>query len=106
VLAKFIHLESIPAYWREWRVNAANASALAHTLSSERARALLFRTLATLRTDMKLFDDVDELRWHGPKTGFDTLGARLDVAVSGTRQHGGRRPGSRSPARVDLRTKR
>ena len=71
VLAKFGHLESIPADWREWRVNAANASALADTLCRERDRALLFRTLATLRTDIALFDDVDQLRWkarHPPST--------------------------------------
>ena len=85
VLAKFIHLESIPSDWREWHVNVANASALAHTLSSEHDRALLFRTLATLRTDIALFDNVDELEWHGPQPGFDTLGARLDAAVTGTR---------------------
>jgi 5'-3' exonuclease len=91
VLAKFVHLESIPADWREWRVNAANASALAHTLSNERDRALLFRTLATLRTDIALFDDVDELQWHGPGPGFDTLGARLDAAVTGARRNMGRR---------------
>jgi 5'-3' exonuclease len=90
VLARFVHLESIPADWREWHVNAANASALAHTLSSQRERALLFRTLATLRTDIALFDDVDELEWHGPKPGFDALGARLDAAVTGARRHGGR----------------
>jgi len=91
VLAKFIHIESIPADWREWGVNAANASSLAHTLTNDRERALLFRTLATLRTDIALFEDVDELRWHGPKPGFDTLGARLDAAITGTRQHAGRR---------------
>ena len=34
VLAKFVHLESIPADWREWGVNADNASALAHTLAN------------------------------------------------------------------------
>src|SRR5580693_9322324 len=50
VLSKFVHLESIPSDWREWHVNAASASALANTLSIERDRALLFRTLATLRT--------------------------------------------------------
>src|SRR5882672_3042879 len=43
VLAKFVHLESIPTDWREWRVNAANASALAATLARERNNALLFR---------------------------------------------------------------
>src|SRR3979411_2184352 len=48
VLAKFVHLESIPADCREWRVNVANAGSLAATLSRERDRALLFRTLATL----------------------------------------------------------
>src|SRR5438876_11027387 len=48
VLARFVHLECIPKDWREWHVNAANASALANTLSMERDKALLFRTLATL----------------------------------------------------------
>jgi 5'-3' exonuclease len=80
VLAKFLHLESIPKDSREWRVNAANASALGDTLCREWDHAVLFRTLATLRTDVALFDDVDQLRWNGPKDGFDQLAARLDAA--------------------------
>jgi 5'-3' exonuclease len=91
VLAKFVHLECIPADWREWHVNANNAGALADTLSSERERALLFRTLATLRTEIALFEDVDELEWHGPAPGFDALGARLDAAVTGAKRSSGRR---------------
>ena len=75
VLAKFVHLESIPTDWREWRVNAASASALAHTLSERREDALLFRTLATLRTDIPLFDDIDQLRWNGPTPAFAAFGA-------------------------------
>jgi 5'-3' exonuclease len=90
LLAKFVHLESIPADYREWRVNAANASALAGTLLRERERALLFRTLATLRTDIALFDDVDQLRWKGPTSAFAKLGTRLDAAVT-TNRRGGRR---------------
>jgi 5'-3' exonuclease len=86
VLSKFTHLESIPTDYREWRVKAANASALADTLSRERDRALLFRTLATLRTDIMLFDDVDELRWNGPTPAFAALAARLDAAVTETRR--------------------
>jgi 5'-3' exonuclease len=82
VLAKFVHLESIPLDWREWRVNAANASALADTFRRERDRALLFRTLATLRTDIALFNEVDELRWNGPTPAFAELAARLDAAVT------------------------
>jgi 5'-3' exonuclease len=87
VLAKFVHLEAIPADYREWRVNVANASALADTLRRERDRALLFRTLATLRTDIRLFDEVEELRWNGPTPAFAALGARLDAALTQTRRH-------------------
>jgi 5'-3' exonuclease len=65
VLAKFLHIESIPADPGEWRVNAANAGALARTLVRERENALLFRTLATLRTDIRLFDNVAELKFSG-----------------------------------------
>jgi 5'-3' exonuclease len=86
VLAKFIHLESIPSDYREWHVNAANASTLANTLCSERDRALLFRTLATLRTDIALFDDVDQLRWNGLTAAFATLAARLDAALTESRR--------------------
>jgi 5'-3' exonuclease len=82
VLAKFGHLESIPADSGDWHVNAANASALAQTLLRERDHALLFRTLATLRTDIPLFDDVDKLRWNGPASAFDALSARFDAAVT------------------------
>jgi 5'-3' exonuclease len=80
VLAKFRHLETIPPDWREWHVNVANAGALADTFIREHDLALLFRTLATLRTDIPLFDDVDQLRWNGPTPAFEELGARLDAA--------------------------
>ena len=91
VLAKFVHLESIPPDYREWRVNAANASALANTLSRDRDRALLFRTLATLRTDIALFDDVEQLRWNGPTPAFAALAARLDAARTEDRRPVARR---------------
>ena len=82
VLAKFIHLESIPKDCREWRVNAANPSALADILCREWDNAVLFRKLATLRTDIALFDDVDQLRWKGPTPAFEAIAARLDAAVT------------------------
>lgn len=91
VLAKFIHLESIPADWRQWRVNVASAGALADTLLREREQAMLFRTLATLRIDIALFDDVDELRWNGPTPGFTDLAAGLDAAVTGSARRASRR---------------
>ena len=91
VLARFGHLEAIPADWREWRVNAANPSTLAQTFARERDRALLFRRLATLRTDIALFDDVDQLRWNGPTPAFAALAARLDAAHTETRRPVARR---------------
>jgi 5'-3' exonuclease len=67
VLARFGHLESIPRDSREWMgVNVAKPGALAYTLDHQRDRAFLFRQLATLRSDIPLFDSVDELQWKGP----------------------------------------
>ena len=81
VLAKYGHLESIPSDWQEWRVRATGASSLAATLLRERENAYLFRTLATLRTDIRLFDSVEDLRWKGPKPAFEELGPLLNNAL-------------------------
>ncbi len=86
VLAEFGHLESIPADWREWRVDVGRAATLSQTLAKERELALLFRTLATLRTDIALFHDVEELRWRGPRAEFESIGRRLDEAVTAPRR--------------------
>ncbi len=83
VLARFGHLESIPDDWREWKVNATNATALSRTLAEERDRAFLFRDLATLRTDIALFESIDELRWEGPLAAGAAFAARFDTAVTG-----------------------
>jgi 5'-3' exonuclease len=82
VLARFEHLESIPADWRTWRVNAANPAALALTLDRDRSLALLFRDLATLRTDIPTFDTIDALEWSGPRPEFAALAERFDAAVT------------------------
>jgi 5'-3' exonuclease len=81
VLARFGHLERIPDDWREWHVNAANAAALATTLAAERDRAFLFRDLATLRTNLELFETIEALAWKGPTPAFEALGDRLQRAV-------------------------
>jgi 5'-3' exonuclease len=62
VLARYSHLETIPADPRDSNVKVANPAKLAKILHRDRDRALLFRKLATLRTDIELFDDVDTLR--------------------------------------------
>jgi 5'-3' exonuclease len=69
VLARYLHLEAIPTKARDWDIAVAGSEKLAHVLQEERDRALLFRTLATLRTDIALFDDVESLRYGGAAAG-------------------------------------
>jgi 5'-3' exonuclease len=88
VLAKYGHLESIPADWTTWGVNASRPGALAATLARDRDRAFLFRDLATLRTEIALFSTVDDLKWTGPTPAFSALAARLDAAVIQQGEHG------------------
>jgi len=49
-------------------------------LGEQRDRAVLFKTLATLRTDAPLFQDVDELRWRGPTHAFAAWTERVGDA--------------------------
>jgi 5'-3' exonuclease len=70
VLRRFLHIDAIPVDASEWRVDVRNASQLSRVLNEQRDLALLFRTLATLRTDAPLFQSVDELRWQGPTADF------------------------------------
>ena len=46
-------------------------------LGKRREQALLFKRLATLRTDAVLFNDVEELRWRGPTSGFAELTTKM-----------------------------
>jgi 5'-3' exonuclease len=82
VLSKFGHIESIPGSARDWHINVRNSASLADVLERERELALLFRTLATLRSDLPLFKNVDDLRWTGAGENFDAIGRLLDKAVT------------------------
>jgi 5'-3' exonuclease len=48
------------------------------TLGANRERALLFKTLATLRTDAPLFDNVDAMEWKGITPAFTDWATRID----------------------------
>ena len=89
VLARFGHIENIPADWRDWHANATNAARLAQTLADERGLALLFRRLATLRSDVPLFKNVDELKWTGPTPAFEAMAARLEGTTTRTKRGSG-----------------
>lgn len=71
VLSCYFHLEAIPKDWRHWDPAIASARRLAASLSESWDDALLFRTLATLRLDAPVFQNLDEIRWTGPVPRFE-----------------------------------
>ncbi len=81
VLGRYLRLEDIPPSSDDWDVSVRGASSLAASLLAHREEAELFRTLATLRTDAALFDDVETLRWLGPTPRFQE--AAKDLGAPG-----------------------
>jgi 5'-3' exonuclease len=69
-LSQYPHLEAIPKDWRKWHPSIRRARALSESLFSAWNDALLFRTLATLRLDVDVFDRLDDLRWKVPAPNF------------------------------------
>jgi len=63
-LSIYPRLEEIPKDWKQWAPSIRNARSLSTSLFQFWNDAQLFRTLATLRTDVPVFDNVDELKWR------------------------------------------
>ena len=66
VLERYGHIEEIPADPEDWDVKVRGAKALARNLNDMRVEALLYKRLATLRTDVPLEEGLDDLQWRGP----------------------------------------
>jgi 5'-3' exonuclease len=89
VLARFDHLEAIPRDAGQWQLKAISpgrAATLADTLSQRREEALLYRQLATLRSDVPLPEKLSDLQWKGAHSrlkdlcqslGDDRIAARI-----------------------------
>ncbi len=69
LLARYGHLEDIPADAEGWDVAVRGAAKLAATLVSQRADAETFKLLATVRTDAPV-GTVDDWAWTGPTEDF------------------------------------
>jgi 5'-3' exonuclease len=76
-LSQYPHLEDIPKDWREWNPSIRKARPLSESLFKAWDDALLFRTLATLRLDVPVFETVEDLRWQGPAPSFEQFCVRL-----------------------------
>jgi 5'-3' exonuclease len=77
VLSQYPHLEDIPKNFQHWHPSIKRARALSESLFSVWNDALLFRTLATLRLDVPVFNTVEDLRWNGPCPSFEEQCRRL-----------------------------
>jgi len=77
VLSQYPRLEDIPKDWQQWHPSIRKARTLSESLFAGWSDAVLFRTLATLRLDVPVFDSIDDLRWKGPLPEFDEYCQRL-----------------------------
>jgi len=67
VLAVYGSIEAIPADSATWTVRVRGADRLAGTLVARREEVLLYKRLATLRTDVPLTESIEDLEWRGAR---------------------------------------
>ena len=67
LLARYGRIEAIPDDASRWEVEVRGAAALAASLRDHRPDAALYRTLATLRTDVPLAESLADLEWRGAR---------------------------------------
>jgi 5'-3' exonuclease len=78
VLRRYEHIENVPARGERWDIHVSGAKRLAGVLVEHMAEALLFRDLATLRTDADV-GSVDGMRWRGPTAELAGICERLNA---------------------------
>ena len=77
MLAQFGHIEDIPDDTAGWPISAGRARRLAENLAAQKEEAFLFRRLTTLRLDVPLAEDLDDLAWRGARQELRQLCAEL-----------------------------
>jgi 5'-3' exonuclease len=88
VLTEYGALEAIPADPEAWAVKVRGAKTLAANLTAEREAALLYKRLATLRTDVPLAETPADLEWQGvPQVKFQAFCARCGFDRLSERPH-------------------
>ena len=82
VLARYGHLDAIPASVGQWDISVRGSAKLAKTLQEQLDEALLFRRIATIETDAPVGDDPEAWRWRGPTDDFAALAAEIDAPAT------------------------
>lgn len=78
VLARYGHIEDIPAEAGQWDITVRGSAKLAATLRDNLADALLFRRIATLEANVPNLGTVDDLAWAGPRDDFGEFCEKID----------------------------
>ena len=78
--SQFPHFEDVPKDWRKWNPAIRGAQRLSAVLFANWNDAILYRTLATLRLDVPVFETVDDLRWKGPRADFKQYCDRIQYS--------------------------
>jgi 5'-3' exonuclease len=79
LLSHYGHLDAIPPDYRDWQVVLRGADKLTAVLRDQMPFALLFRDLATLRSDAPVLQDVSDLAWRGPTPEFAAFTAAIEA---------------------------
>ena len=88
LLAQYHHIEGIPLNNMMWIVKVRGADAVASSLKENLEKALFYRELATLRTDVPLPETVEQLAWQGVnRVGFYALCQENGFSVDMIRQN-------------------
>lgn len=79
VLSRFGRIEEIPRHASEWGVSLSvrGGPVLAATLEAQRPQAMLFKKLATLRTNVRVGATAEALAWKGPRKSFQKAAEEL-----------------------------
>lgn len=80
LLQHYGHLESIPEGVGDWEVQVRGRERLSTSLREHWEEALLYRRLATLRSDVPLKERLEDLRWEGPSEALKELCRRLRIS--------------------------
>ena len=88
LLARYGHIEDIPTFPAAWDVKVRGAARLSTNLEAARPEAHLYRTLTTLRRDVPLSEELDDLEWRGAhRSRFVELCDRLGFGAIRNRPH-------------------
>lgn len=80
LLSRYQHIEAIPDDIEQWGLSAGRARRLADNLALHKEQALLYRRLTTLRRDVPLKEEVDDLEWRGAREELRQLCRELGAA--------------------------